>query len=57
MTEPTPDTERYRQAMAAYPVCDCGQSLWAPASIERGYCEACRLRRVNDLDTKERNSE
>lgn len=42
--QPTPD-ERYRQAMAAYPKCACGQSLWAPQSQERGYCEACRLRR------------
>ena len=40
------DAERdaYRRAMAAYPVCSCGQSLWAPVSIERGFCERCRLR-------------
>lgn len=23
--------------------CSCGQQLWAPESIRRGYCEACRL--------------
>jgi hypothetical protein len=25
------------------PWCDCGQPLWAAVSVERGYCEACRL--------------
>lgn len=24
-------------------ICFCGHPLWAPQSIERGYCEACRL--------------
>jgi hypothetical protein len=34
---------RYLAAMAAYPKCSCGQGLWAPQSIARGFCEGCRL--------------
>jgi hypothetical protein len=44
----TADTERQRRydaAMAGYPKCACGQSLWAPASQARGFCEACLLSR------------
>lgn len=39
------DTEEHRRflaAMAEYPKCVCGQSLWAPQSIARGFCEGCR---------------
>lgn len=23
--------------------CACGQRLWAPTSVARGYCEHCRI--------------
>ena len=38
-----PDIQRYRAAMDRYPRCACGQQLWAPESITRGYCEHCQL--------------
>jgi hypothetical protein len=38
------ETVRYREAMAHYPQCGCGQPLWASVSIARGFCEACARR-------------
>lgn len=41
------DTEAnraYLAAMATDPKCSrCGASLWAAASVQRGFCERCRL--------------
>jgi hypothetical protein len=39
-----PATDAYREAMACYPRCGCGQPLLAPQSIDRGHCEACAIR-------------
>jgi hypothetical protein len=33
----------YQAAMALQPKCACGQSIWAPQSVARGFCEACRI--------------
>ena len=39
----TEEHRRYLALMAQYPNCACGQSPWAPVSIARGFCEACRM--------------
>lgn len=53
---PTPATPQSKEATQRFskscrrhgesPLCGCGQPLWAPISMMRGYCEACRLTRI-----------